>query len=124
MYILQITENPKYLEKPNNNNNHNNYVENVLSAKSGFSMILRIKSKVSPILLFTISLFVIFSILLKISVCNTPTYLLCPALHKLLLISSLKSQSESLFSLPLVSSYPCGKIHALYRIAQLLSIYY
>jgi hypothetical protein len=29
MYILEVTENPKYLKKPNNNNNHNNDVEDV-----------------------------------------------------------------------------------------------
>ena len=29
MYILEETENPEYLEEPNNYNNHNNDVENV-----------------------------------------------------------------------------------------------
>ena len=29
MYILEITENSKYLEKPYNNNDYNNYVEDV-----------------------------------------------------------------------------------------------
>lgn len=29
MYILEITENSKYFEKPYNNNNYNNYVEDV-----------------------------------------------------------------------------------------------
>jgi hypothetical protein len=28
MYIRQVSENPKYLEKPNDNNNHNHNVEN------------------------------------------------------------------------------------------------
>jgi hypothetical protein len=29
MYILKVTENPKYFKKPDNNNNHNNNVEDV-----------------------------------------------------------------------------------------------
>jgi hypothetical protein len=29
MYILQVTEKPEYLEKPDDYNNHNNNVENV-----------------------------------------------------------------------------------------------
>jgi len=32
MYILQVAENPKYLEKPDNNNNHNNNIENVFDS--------------------------------------------------------------------------------------------
>jgi len=31
MYVLQISENPKYFKKPDNNNNHNNNVENVFN---------------------------------------------------------------------------------------------
>ena len=29
MYVFEITENPKYFEKPDYNNNHNNNVEDV-----------------------------------------------------------------------------------------------
>lgn len=29
MYILKVTENPKYFKEPDNNNNHNNDVEDV-----------------------------------------------------------------------------------------------
>ena len=27
MYTHQVTDNPKYLEKPNDNNNHNHHIE-------------------------------------------------------------------------------------------------
>jgi hypothetical protein len=27
MYILQVIENPKYLKKPDDQNNHNHYIE-------------------------------------------------------------------------------------------------
>ena len=34
MYILQVIENSKYLEKPNDNNNHNHNIEN------GFDLVI------------------------------------------------------------------------------------
>jgi hypothetical protein len=40
MYTPEVTENPEYLEKPDNNNNHNNDVEYVFDLTIHWDIII------------------------------------------------------------------------------------